>query len=155
MIVLRNQPTVYVMIGVAGSGKSTWIKDNLGPMFPIVSKDDIRKDIGIIKSNREKEIGTDEQEAEVSRIQKQKIETLLDKKRSFAIDNTNLGNSLEDLLKNLRQHKVRIIGVHINTPLNVCIQRRPEIPESILKNMYEKSKKINKNLFDEFIEEHN
>jgi predicted kinase len=124
-------------------------------MFPIVSKDDIRKDIGIIKSNRKKEIGTDEQEAEVSRIQKQKIETLLNKRKSFAIDNTNLGDSLEDLLKILRQHKVRIIGVHINTPLNVCIQRRPEIPESVLKNMYEKSKKINKNLFDEFIEEHN
>lgn len=38
MKIIRTKPTVYVMIGVAGSGKSTWIKDNLGPMFPIVSK---------------------------------------------------------------------------------------------------------------------
>jgi len=38
MKIIRTKPTVYVMIGPAGSGKSTWLKNNLGLNFPITSK---------------------------------------------------------------------------------------------------------------------
>ena len=70
MKVLRK--TAWIMLGVAGSGKSTWIKENLGNGILVISKDQIREELGIINSTR-KAIGNREQEEEVTRIQKERM----------------------------------------------------------------------------------
>ena len=71
MRVLRK--IAWIMLGVAGSGKSTWIKNNLGNEVKIISKDGIREELGIIKGTK-KAIGNKEQEDEVRRIQEKRME---------------------------------------------------------------------------------
>ena len=79
----------YIMIGLPGSGKSTWIKNNLPKNIEIVSKDLIRQDLGIIKDQDVKAIGNQEQEKEVKNIYHNKLEELLEQGKDFVIDNTN------------------------------------------------------------------
>ena len=55
------------MIGIPGSGKSTWIEKNLSRNIRIISKDQIRIDLGIMKDTR-KAIGTKEEEEKVKDI---------------------------------------------------------------------------------------
>ena len=152
MKIIRTKPTVYVMIGPAGSGKSTWLKNNLGPNFPITSKDSIREDLGVIGPDGKKKVGIREQENKVSEIQEEQINNFLKKHVDFAIDNTNLGKSLEKLLGKLRKFDVLVVGVKIYTPLPTLIQRRPEIPREVLEDMFRKSQRIDSRLFDKFIE---
>lgn len=51
-----------------------------------------------------------------------------------------------------RLKRLGLIGVRINTPLNIIIKRRPEIPKDILSDMVKRSQRIDKNLFDKFID---
>ena len=44
------------MVGLPGSGKSTWIKNNLSPDIEIISRDIIRNRMGFTKSVDEKAV---------------------------------------------------------------------------------------------------
>ena len=139
------------MLGVAGSGKSTWIKENLGNNVLVISKDGIREELGIIKGNK-KAIGTKEQEREVQEIHDQRVRDAIREGKSFVLDNTNLGRDLKDRVEELRRAGYKVIGVRINTPIDVCIKRRPEIPEEHLRNMDRKLKEIDTTIFDKLVE---
>ena len=149
MIILRK--TSWIMLGVAGSGKSTWIKENLGNNVLVISKDGIREELGIIKGNR-KAIGTKEQEKEVQEIHDQRVRDAIREGKSFVLDNTNLGRDLKDRVGELKRAGYKVIGVRINTPIDVCIKRRPEIPEEHLRNMDRKLKEIDTTIFDKLVE---
>ena len=149
MRVLRK--TAWIMLGVAGSGKSTWIKENLGNGILVISKDGIREELGIIKDTR-KAIGNKEQEKEVGRIQEQRMKEAMSRKISFVLDNTNLGKDLGRIVGELKRRGYRVIGVKISTPVETCIKRRPEIPKDILINMDRKLKELNLSVFDKIIE---
>ena len=158
MIVLREKEyskkpiDIYIMIGPAGSGKSTWIKENLDPKIPTISRDLVREELGIIGKDGRKAMGSSEQEDKISEICDRRMRKYLNSKTSFVIDNTNLGKSLNNTILFLRRYPVNLIGVRINTPLNIIIKRRPEIPKDILSDMYKRSQRIDKNLFDKFID---
>lgn len=139
------------MIGIPGSGKSTWIEKNLSRNIRIISKDQIRIDLGIMKDTR-KAIGTKEEEEKVKDIFDIQLHDTLDSGKSFVIDNTNLGTGLEDLVNLIRKFGYRVIGVRINTPLSVCIQRRPEIPRKTIEDMYKNLGKIKGGIFDTLID---
>ena len=139
------------MLGVAGSGKSTWIKENLGDNVLVISKDGIREELGIIKGNR-KAIGTKEQEKEVQEIHDQRVRDAIREGKSFVLDNTNLGRDLKDRVGELKRAGYKVIGVRINAPIDVCIKRRPEIPEEHLRNMDRKLKEIDTTIFDKLVE---
>ena len=47
----------YIMTGLPGSGKSTWIKQNIEDKVVVISKDLIRQDMGIITDQNVKAIG--------------------------------------------------------------------------------------------------
>lgn len=51
----------------------------------------------------------------------------------------------------IKNYGYYIVGVRINTPLKVCIKRRPEIPRNILIDMHEKLDQINPRIFNKFI----
>ena len=58
------------------------------------------------------------------------------KGKEFIIDDTNLGSYTSSLFRYLRLNGAsEIVGVIIKTPLEICIKRRPEIPEEVLKTM--------------------
>lgn len=149
MKVLRK--IAWIMLGVAGSGKSTWIKNNLGNGVKIISKDGIREELGIIKGTK-KAIGNKEQEDKVRRIQEKRMEEAISQGSPFVLDNTNLGKDLGGIVAKLKRKGYKVVGVKINTPLETCMKRRPEIPREILTNMDRKLGELNLSIFDKIIE---
>ena len=122
---------VWIMFGIPGSGKSTWIKKNK-PNLPIVSRDLIREKFGI----QGKYKGSPMFEYEVTLEHRKQTDKLLKEGKEFIIDDTNLGSYTSSLFRYLRLNGAsEIVGVIIKTPLEVSIKRRPEIPEEVLKTM--------------------
>ena len=146
---------IYIMIGCPGSGKSTWIKRNLGEDFPVVSRDIIREELGMCGEG-EKALGTGKQEKEVTRIEEERIKGYIREGLDFAIDDTNLNPKYrKPMIQSLRSSRpgITIIGVRVNTPLSECFRRRTgQIPPAVLRSMWEKVGKVDPQEFDEFIE---
>ena len=139
--ILESQSfSVYILVGLPGSGKSTWIKEN-HPNIEILSKDNIRKELGIMDEDQIKKIGNKEQEKEVNKIYQERFLNLLEKEKDFAIDNTNIGTATKYILDNIKRHNkhhnnCKSIGVNIKTPKEVCMKRRENcIPEKVYNDM--------------------
>lgn len=135
-----GKPTAYVMIGVPGSGKSTWIKNNL-PEVEVMSRDIIRAEMGLCELG-DKIVGDKFQEQEVTEKEYQKMQESCDSGTDFAVDDINTGKYRKQLVDFLRKNNYTIVMVRINTPLEVCQERRkgqikPEVIERIYKSIIE------------------
>lgn len=128
--------TVYMLMGIPGAGKTTWIKNNL-PGIPVVSRDLIREELGII-TEQHKQLGTPQQEREIKNENFRRIEELCEKGVDFAIDNTHVGTGKTQTLSVLREHNVKIVGVNVITDIGICIERRKDcIPRFLMESMYD------------------
>ena len=129
------------MVGIPGSGKSTWCKEN-HPELPVVSRDIIRAELGFTRSADEKAVLSKEQEQAVTEAEYKIMKKLLENKQSFIIDDTNTnGKFRANLIEFLHTYDTFIIGVELNTPLSVCIERRKgQISAEIMQSIY--SRKI-------------
>lgn len=135
-----KNPTAYVMIGIPGSGKSTWVKNNI-PWVTVVSRDIIRAEMGLCGIG-DKIVGDRLQEQEVTEKEYQKMQELCDSGIDFAIDDINTGKYRKQLVDFLRKNNYKVIMVRINTPLEVCQKRRkgqikPEVIERIYNSIIE------------------
>ena len=121
-------PTIYIMCGLPGSGKSTWIKNNLPEDILIISRDLIRATIGISESVNHKALGTPEQERLVTDLENEAIKNACYQFKSFVIDDINTGKYRKNLLEHIRKYApvTEIIGVNIKTPVETCIERRKD-----------------------------
>ena len=86
----QNPFNVWIMVGLPGSGKSTYIKEELPKSVNIISQDYIRQELGIMKDDEHKAIGNSEQEKEVTRICLERIDKAITNRRDCVIDNTNI-----------------------------------------------------------------
>ena len=86
----QNSFNAWIMCGLPGSGKSTYIKKELPKNIEIINQDSIRVELGIMKDDDHKAIGNSEQEKEVTRICLERIDKAIKDRRDFAIDNTNI-----------------------------------------------------------------
>lgn len=108
-----GQFTIYVMIGVSGSGKSTYAEKEYG-MLPILSRDTIRTEIGL---KGEKPQGTKEQESHVTEIFNSRMLEYCNKGRSFVIDNTNLRKQYRDAYTDMTMRFMPyIVYVYVEAP---------------------------------------
>lgn len=124
---------VYLMVGIPGSGKSTWIKENQ-PKLPVISRDIIRAELGFTSGVDEKAVLTSGQEHQVTTEEHFQIAKLCKKKQSFVIDDTNTGRYRKDMISFLKGYGATVVGVNMDTPLEICIERRRnDIPETAMR----------------------
>ena len=104
---------VYVMVGIAGAGKDTWIEKNIADV-KVLCRDHIRTEMGI---EGEKPHGTKEQEDKVTEIINKRIIECCEKQESFVLNNTNLKLQYRDELhKMIYKYNPEIIYVYIEAP---------------------------------------
>ena len=133
----QNPFNVWIMVGLPGSGKSTYIKEELPKNIEIVNQDSIRVELGIMKDDDHKAIGDKEQEKEVTRINDERINELINKRKDFVIDNTNVKSGrVENYYSKLNKAGANVKIVIIDTPKDVCKKRRNDcIPEKVIDDM--------------------
>ena len=129
---------VYLMVGIPGSGKSTWIKENLEGL-PVISRDIIRAKLGFTESVDEKAVLSGGQEKQVTTEEHFQIAKLCKKKQNFVIDDTNTGRYRKDMISFLKSYGATVVGVNMETPLELCIERRRgQIPETAMRAIHRK-----------------
>lgn len=144
---------VFVMCGLPGSGKSTWAKEK-HPDLPIVSRDLIRAKLGFTKDADEKAVLTAGQEKQVTTEEYWQIAKYAKKRQSFIVDDTNtIPKYRKDLIHTLRTYGAKVIGVNVNTPTEICInRRRGQIPADAIERIARKMLPLRKEDVDELIE---
>lgn len=142
----------FVMCGIPGAGKSTWVKEN-HPDLVMISRDIIRAELGHTANADEKAVLSNSIENEVTREEYSKIAKCVKQKRSFIVDDTNTNPKYRNnLIETLKSYGVYIVGVNVVTPLNICIERRAgQIPEIAMIKLYERQVPLQSSDVDELI----
>lgn len=147
-------PKIYILCGIPGSGKTTWIEENLGTDILVISRDIIRATIGLTTSVDHKFVGTKAQEDFVTILEDEAIKEACLNSKTFAIDDINTGKYRPQLIKKLRDwnSNAMIIGVNLMTPVEVCIKRRErQIDENIMRRIHNNVRYIQTDEVDEVI----
>jgi predicted kinase len=125
--------TVVLMSGLPGTGKDTWIRENL-PDLPVVSLDDIRRETGISPL---------EDQGRVAQIARERARQLLREKRPFVWNATNITPQTRGKLVSLfEDYGAAVRIVYLETTASEQKRRnagRPEaVPEAAVVRMLEK-----------------
>ena len=142
---------VYVMIGIPGAGKSTWIKNN-HPDLAVVSRDIIRAELGMCEPG-EKYAGTNAEENEVTMHEYIKMGDYCSQRQSFIVDDTNTHKKFrKQMIDFLRQKGAKVVFVHLDTPLDVCKERRKnDIPPEVMDRIHSRFSQPEEDEYDEII----
>ena len=89
-------PQVVVTFGVSGSGKSTWIRNNL-PQHTVISLDNLRQQIGKSRSDQS-------QNSKVVQLAKEQLKTLLRSQSKIVWDATNIRRDFRQQVINLSRN---------------------------------------------------
>lgn len=125
---------VIVMIGVSGSGKSTYAhklqaeyKAKTDVEIPIVSRDLVRVELGYCKDG-EKYLGSKKEENEVTRIVDKRIKEFCNERKVFIIDNTSLKKKARKQYLDLcKEYNTVPIYIYIEAPsMEENIKRRED-----------------------------
>ena len=138
--VTNETAKMYVMIGIPGSGKSTYAEALRGSSsIRIVSRDTIRAEMGMCGYG-EKCIGTPKQEDEVTKLMKEKIQDYASNGFSFIIDNTSLKRKYrKEYFDYVKKYDIVPIYVYVEAPsLEENFKRRDgEIDPSTIQRMWD------------------
>lgn len=124
-----NKPKLYMMIGMPGSGKSTYIQNHLLKL-PVLCKDVMRLDIFRQEYDQANEI-------HISRISQYLSDLLVDNKISFILDETNLKAMRRKKIIELYKDKMYIVGLWICASFEKCKERRTHFPKGIMEQKWE------------------
>lgn len=121
---MENKPKAYLMVGLPGSGKSTWIINNLTDDIPVISRDIIRYKLGFTKGADRKAVLSKDKEEMVTLYEETMIHNHLAMGNDIVIDDINTGKYRKNMIKFLHDNGAEVIGVRMNTNLDTCIKRR-------------------------------
>lgn len=147
-----KKPTAYLMIGMPGAGKSTWVRNNL-PDLPVVSRDIIRgyDEVGISNGVDDKKVGSKDQETFVTDIERKEIKELCEKGEDFVVDDTNTGKYRKGMVDYIRSCGARVVGIYVETDAETCKSRRDGvIPGDAMDRMFGRMIKPKAEEFDGF-----
>ena len=131
-----SKPKAFLMVGLPGSGKSTWIKNSLPANIPVISRDIIRHRLGFTKSVDQKAVLSKDKEDTVTEYEMGMIHNYLAQGNDIVIDDSNTGKYRKNMIQFLRDNGAEVIGVRMNTSLDTCIQRRDgQISADVMRNI--------------------
>ena len=144
---------ITMLIGIPGSGKTTYAKKNLNGIY--VSPDAIRKELY-------GDISIQGNPSEVFGLIESKIKEALNNGNNVVYDATNTTKFRSETIKEFRSYGAsEINGVFLNTPFEICMERnlsrkdRSEpVPEEVMLRMFSalKENMPSANEFDNYIE---
>lgn len=120
--------TMYVMIGLPGSGKDTYIHKYLQDL-PCICRDDIREEIKDGQIIGRKLMLSPLEEKQVTDIVNERIRTCCINKQSFVINQTSLKKKYRQAFIDIAEkfNHVNIVYVYVEAPsIEDCIRRRGE-----------------------------
>ena len=133
---------LYMMVGLPGSGKSTYAKDTLlkaHPDWGYVSRDEVRYEMINDQAHYF------DREGDVYREFCNRIEMYLLRGQNVIADATHLNKaSRAKLMKNLHTQPDKYCAVYIDTPFDACMARNgarqgiTHVPEQMMFNMKRK-----------------
>lgn len=141
---MENKPTLYIVCGIPGSGKSTFLKKTALSTEKIVSRDKIR--FSFLKEGDE----YFKYEREVANVFYETIASYLKQGKNVYADATHLNNrSRSKLLGKLNKYNLNfnIEVIYFDIPIYICLERnrkregRERVPDESILNMannYEK-----------------
>lgn len=123
---------VILLSGLPGTGKDTWIKEHY-PDFPMISLDEIRKEMGISPT---------ENQSKVVEIARERARELLRKKQSFVWNATNLSPMVRmKQIKLFSQYHASVRIVYLETAWEEQLRRngsrKDAVPEGAICHMME------------------
>lgn len=133
---------VYVMIGLPGAGKSTYVerlvKDSkkLGRETVVISRDIIRSEMGL---KGDKPMGNKKQEDKVTEIFNEKFIQCLKERKDCVLDNTNLCKKYRDSYTRMMiEYKPTINYVYVEPKsIDKCKERREGMmPTEVIDRMF-------------------
>ena len=136
-----KQKNLWLLVGIPGSGKSTWVREQLDSECKHwISRDAIRFEV--VKEDEE----YFSKEKEVFNLFVRAVQADIDNDfiTDIYVDATHINEaSREKLLGRLKNlDKVNINAVLFNTPLEVCLERNAQrtgracVPETAIRNMH-------------------
>lgn len=122
--------TVYMMSGLPGTGKDTWIRQNL-PDIPMVSLDEIRHERKILPTDNQ---------GLVANLAKEQAKEYLRKRQSFVWNATNLTPAMRQQLISLFEgYKARVNIIYLETDWQTLLERNRSredaVPQSTIESM--------------------
>lgn len=125
--------TVYMMSGLPGTGKDTWIQKNL-PDIPIVSLDEIRK---------QHKISPTDNQGVVANLAKEQAKEYLRRHQSFVWNATNITQIIRRQLISLFEgYKARVHLIYLETDQQTLLWRNSSrdavVPQSIIESLLSK-----------------
>jgi predicted kinase len=137
---MKEGKVAYIMIGLPGAGKNTYIVNNIltkHPDITQISRDDIRIQLGYCGVD-EKYLGTIEEENEVTRIFDVMLDNSISNNKNIVLNNTYLKKKYrEPVSTKLRDNGYKVIYVYVEAPtieIN-CKRREGELPANVIKRM--------------------
>ena len=136
-----KQKNLWLLVGIPGSGKSTWVREQLDSEYKHwISRDVIR--FGMVQEGEE----YFSKEKQVFNLFVRAVQADIDSNfiTDIYVDATHINEaSREKLLGRLKNlDKVNINAVLFNIPLEVCLERNAQrtgracVPETAIRNMY-------------------